>query len=333
MSNEDLDSLKRIKGKLISNFTHTQGFVDCCEEYSFIRPFDTINFNNKMNRLGITHLVMDEDYNFSEMLEYSIRDPILNRSNNVFGLIGKTGTGKSELAETVSLISKRDNREFLGRDVELYLCYLWEDFHATLEKIKKGDIIWKDEMPRTIGKGSRVQKWEIDNVLHSIRKMENTFIFVDPIDINVDLCDVYIESAGMNFKARTNRFMLLNERKEYFGHIYVKLHDDERFRDWYETQKDKFIDYIVNLGGKVNLEEKDDGSNKKFKRYMGKLEKHLTDHYFNSENKKRDIRMYLDKKERKETLEELSEVYNLSISTISYALNKIDGWLEDNSLE
>ncbi len=262
-NNSYLDSIKRIRERIIGNVSRNQqsGFVDCCEEFQFIRAFDTINFNNKMNRLGIVHLVLDEDYNFTEIFESEIIEPIRYHSNNTFGVIGKTGTGKSELAQTVVLICVKSNKNFLGREVNFYLCYTWEDFHETLKILKKGDIIWKDEMPKTMGKGSRLQKWEIENILHTVRKMENTFIFCDPVDIKIDLCDLYIESAGMNFKTRTNRFMLRNEKKQYFGHIYVKLHNNERLRDWYETQKDKFIDNILYLGGKVNVTEKEEEDN------------------------------------------------------------------------
>ncbi|KKN04913.1 hypothetical protein LCGC14_1092530, partial [marine sediment metagenome] len=259
MANDYLNSLKKTRDRIIGNMRKTQGgFDDCCEDYQFIRIFDTINFNNKMNRLGITHLVKDENYNFSKIFESSIIDPIIDRSNNVFGIIGKTGSGKSELAQIITLISKKANKDFLGRDVEFFLCYTGPELHSTLKLLHKGDILWKDEMPKTEGEGSRKQKWEIENVLHTIRKLENTFIFVDPLAIKLDICDLYIESAGMNKKTRTNRFMLLNERREYFGHIYSKLHDDERLRDWYETQKDAFIRKIKNLAGKVTIKEKNE---------------------------------------------------------------------------
>ncbi len=255
MSNDYLDSIKRIRNRIIGNAVRVSNFVDCCKEFRFIRAFDTINFNNKMNRLGIVHLVNDENYNFTEILEDEIIEPIIHHSSNTFGITGKTGSGKSEFAETLVLICVKTNKDFLGRDVNFYLCYTWEDFHDTLKILKKGDILWKDEMPKTMGKGSRLQKWEIENILHSVRKMENTFIFIDPVSIDVDLCDLYIESAGMNFKTKTNRFMLRNEKKQYFGHIYVKLHNNERLRDWYETQKDKFIRKILDLAGKVKVEE------------------------------------------------------------------------------
>lgn len=323
-NNKHLDSLERIKGRIINKFTQTQGFEDCCEEFYFIRPFDTINFNNKMNRLGIIHLVLDENYNFSEILESSIRDPIINQSNNVFGIIGKTGTGKSELAETITLICIKVNKDFLGRDIKFYLCYLWEEFHSILKLLKKGDIVWKDEMPRTMGKGSHLQKWEIENILHSIRKMENTFIFVDPMDIKVDLCDLYIESAGMNFKTRTNRFMLLNERKEYFGHIYVKLHEDERLRDWYETQKDKFIDFIKEKGGKVIIEEDEDEED------TPSIETFLRKNY-KSRTKERDIDIYLRYEEGAGSFETLAKKYNYkSGSGIEYVYKKVREFVEKN---
>jgi len=326
MSNEIINSLKRIKGKIVGNITRKQGFVDCCEEYYFIRPFDTINFNNKVNRLGIVDLVLNEDYNFSEILEVSIRDPILDHSNNIFGLIGDTGTGKSELAQTISLVSKKVNKDFLGRDIQMFLSYIWEDFHATLKLSKKGDVMWKDEMPKTMGKGSLLQKWEIENILHSIRKMENTFIFVDPLDIKVDLCNLYIESAGMNFKTRTNRFMLLNKRREYFGHIYAKLHDDEQFRYWYDTQKDKFIDFIKEKGGKVEIEEDDDENEEE----VYSIESFLRRNY-KSRTKERDIDIYLRYEEGEGSFETLAKKYGYkSGSGVEYVYKKVKEFTSKN---
>ena len=315
MSNDHLDSLKRTRDGIIGKISRKQqsGFDDCCKEFQFIRVFDTINFNNEMNRLGIVHLVLDEDYNFTEILESEIIEPIINHSNNTFGIIGKTGTGKSELAQIITLISKKANKDFLGRDVEFFLCYTGPEFHSTLKLLHKGDILWKDEMPKTLGKGSRIQEWEIENVLHSIRKMENTFIFVDPIDIKLDICDLYIKSAGMNFKTRTNRFMLLDENKRYFGHIYVKLHDNERLRYWYETQKDKFINKIKNSAGKVIVEEeKEDNNiiNKEIEILFLKLENFLVENY-NSKNKTRDIKIFIGYK-KGETYEELAKTKKLS---------------------
>ena len=108
-----------------------------------------------------------------------------------------------------------------------------------------------------MGKGSSRERWSVDNILHAIAKMENTFIFVDPKKIKVDICDLYLESAGMNLKTRENRFMIMDDEKRYFGHVYVKLHEDEAFRQWYEIEKDKFIQESIEKGGKFPSMQED----------------------------------------------------------------------------
>ena len=36
----------------------------------------------------------------------------------------------------------------------------------------------------------------------------------------------------------------------YFGHIYIKLHEDTEFRNMYEKEKDKFVAETIELAGK-----------------------------------------------------------------------------------
>ncbi len=254
-----LETLKKIRGNLYGKIRDNQreGFVDCCEEFKFIRDFDTYNFNKKMNLLGITVLVLndgksknDDGYNLLEMITNTIINPIRYNSNIVVGIIGETGSGKSELGQSLALISRRANKKYKKRNVEIYICWTPEDLFNALTKIKKGDIILKDESPKAFGEGAHIEKWSIDNALSVIRKEQNTFIFCDPRDIKINLCDLYLETAGMNLKTRTNRFMVLNKERTYFGHIYTELHDDKKFRDRYEKEKDIFVKEAKRLAGK-----------------------------------------------------------------------------------
>ena len=164
------------------------------------------------------------------------------------------------MAEDIVLILKEANEKYLNRSVDLHLSWTQPEFYLKLKGLKKGDIMWRDEDPKPTRKGSRTQTWEIDNVLHAIAKMENTFIFVDPKKVRADICDLYLESAGMNRKTRTNRFMILDDQRYYFGHIYVKLHDDNEFRDWYENEKDKFIKKSIKDRGFTATADDDDES-------------------------------------------------------------------------
>ena len=260
MSNDNqLDSFKRIKDNIYGKIKNYQQkrIIDCFnEEFKFIRKFDEYKFSKKMTRLGFTHLVLDDEYDLTDILEADIVNPIRYGSNMTFGIKGYTGTGKSEAAKKIALLSKEANKKYKNRDTNgLYGFYLnWDknDFEGTLKILKEGDVILKDEMPRHMGKGRLKQKWSIENVLDTVRMMENTFIFVDPKNINMD-CDILLESAGMDKKERINRFMILDEEKNYYGHVYIRLHDNNELRIWYGKEKKKFINRNLKIGGKFKV--------------------------------------------------------------------------------
>ena len=249
MANEEhIDSLKKVRRNLYGAIKSKQrdNVKDCCKEFKFIRRSNTISFNNKMNALGITHLVLDEKYNQMDLLMHDITVPIKYGAPILIGIVGYTRAGKSEGAQLIYFVIKQANKKYKNRDIKLYLCWTQPDFLSKLKLLKKGDVLWTDEHPRTIGKGARKEGWKVDNVMHSIAKRENGFIFVTPKlkNIKTDICDLYLETAGQNRKTKTNRFMILDDEKRYFGHVYLKLHKEHDFREWYEKEKDKFIDDI-----------------------------------------------------------------------------------------
>lgn len=317
MSESQVDALTRIRNNVYKRIKHREGerFRDCCKEFKFIRDFDTFNFNKKMNYLGITHLVLnDKLYNLYEMINNTIVNPIKLNSNVVVGIIGETGSGKSELAQELSLIARHANKKYKNRDVEIHICWTPEDLFNALKKLKKGDVIMKDESPKAFGEGARIEKWSIENALAVIRKMENTFIFCDPRDIKINICDFYLETAGMNLKTRTNRFMVLNKEKMYFGHIYTKLHKDKEFRDRYDKEKDKFVAETIELAGKylsglrkdknkiIDAEFEEDKQKKQNKITVGKFPPESIEY----------IREYLKKNNNKITVKEYSKLLGKS---------------------
>lgn len=318
MAEKYLDSIGKVKGDLYGKIKNKRQnkFVDCCKEYKFIRKANIISFNNKMNELGITHLVLDNKYNQTDVLIHDTTVPIKYGANVILGITGYTRSGKSELVETIVLELKKANKKYKSRDVKLYLCWTQADFYLTLKNLNKGDIVWRDEDPRTLGKGSNTERWAVNNVLHTIAKRENVFIFVDPKEIKIDICDLYLESAGMNFKTRTNRFMILDDERRYFGHVLVKLHNVNEFRNWYEKEKDAFVSDISDKAGKIraaedNIEIEQEALDEDLR---DKLE--LLDRIYKSKNKKRNLLIWeLYKKGKK--FDEIDEIFdNLERRTI-----------------
>ena len=256
-------SLERTKYQYAKDFLkkYAKNKTNCMEEFKFTSEMKTKAFDDSMNELGIVHLLMDDNYNLSKMLERDIINPIKQGTFTVFAIIGKMGAGKSELAQTIAFLSRDANKKYKHRDVAIHLVWTQADFNRIMPILKKGDIVWKDEMPKTLRTGALVEKWQMNNVLHVIRKYENTLIFIDPVEVKVNICDIYFQAAGMNFDTRTNRFLVLNidnilyRKIRYLGHIYSKLHNDEEFREWYENEKDLFIRRILKDSGDVRAEK------------------------------------------------------------------------------
>ena len=255
--------LKRTQYQYAKNYLKRRigDTINCMDEYKFISEMKTKAFGDLMNELCVAHLLMDEKHNLSEMLERDIVNPIKRGTFAVFAIIGQAGAGKSELAQIIAFKSRDANKKYKHRDVTIHLVWTQGDFNEILPNLKMGDIIWKDEMPKTLRTGARVEKWQMDNVLHIIRKYENTLIFIDPVEVKVNICDIYFQAAGMNFDARMNRFMVLNidnilyKQYRYLGHIRFKLHNNEEFREWYKNKKDLFIKEMLKKSGDVRAKK------------------------------------------------------------------------------
>lgn len=332
MSNDYFGSIESIKGGIIGNLKDKRqnGFVDCCEEYSFIRMSNNISFNNKMNRLGIVPLVLDEQYDQTYVLFYDLTEPIKYKANTTIGITGYTRSGKSELVETIILMLKEANLKYQNRKVDPYLTFTQPDFYSILKILKRGDILWKDENPRPMGKGSHKETWSVDNILHVIAKMENSFIFVDPKKVRVD-CDLYLESAGMNRKTRINRFMIKDDMHHYFGHVYIKLHDNEEFREWYEQEKDAFIEKAKKEGGKFKSVQENEGIEQEEEDETLQEFLEFLEFNYNSRNKDRDLHIWKFYK-KGYSYERIMNIVNLELQTIKNICSQINVFLKNSNI-
>lgn len=325
-----LNLIKKTKGAKIANFYEKQknGFVKCCEEFTFIRWLDQLDFDKKMNERGITHLVLDEKHDLSKLLEHDLTNPVYYEINTVLGIIGYTGTGKSwavlTLVETIGNAYWKINK----KKIKTFICSNYNEFLIAVVESDVDDIIWCDELPLTTGKGSRVQKTELENILHQIRQRKNTFLLVDPTRIKVDVCYMYLQTAGINFKTGVSRFMLLNQNRQYFGHVYI--YRPNIITEKYKKKKADQQIQIVDLRGKVTAQDIKNIESKKetdvVKRGVKILEKKLPD---SRKFKKRDIyfiwRPYT-KNKKIYSFKMLSKGLGLelqSIMNIFYELNKI----------
>ncbi len=182
----------------------------------------------------------------------------------------------------------------------------------------------------TTGKGSRVQKTQLENILHEIRQRRNTFLLVDPTRIKVDVCYMYLKSAGINFETKVSRFMLLNQKRKYFGHVYFYRPDviTEEYKKKKTEQQIQILDLRGNVSAEfidVGLEEPDnDKTNKEIDEIVKDLKEAIPD---SKKHKMRNIFIWeLHMKDNeKYSFEILAGIFELSASAVEsifYNLNK-----------
>jgi len=129
--------------------------------------------------------------------------------------------------------------------------------------------------------------------------------------------------------------MVLNKERFYFGHIYIKLHDDKEFRDKYEKEKVAFVEKTKKLAGKflsglrknkiIDAEFTDDKQKKQSKTAVGKFPPKSIEH----------LREHLKKKnENRITVKEYSKLLDINIQVARRLLKKyvkkkeLDFWRE-----
>ncbi len=333
MSNNrsQIDSLKKIRDNIYSSIKKKQygtDFIPCCKDFTFIRWLDQLDFDNKMNEKGITHLVLDKEHDLSKLLVHDLINPVHYEINTVLGLIGYTGTGKSWAVLTLIETIVGAYWKIKKKKIKCHICSNYNEFTKAVAESDIDDIIWCDELPLTTGPGSRIQKIHLENILHQIRQRKNTFLLVDPTRIKVDVCYMYLQTAGINFKTGVSRFMLLNQNRQYFGHVYI--YRPYMITEEYKKKKADQQIQIIDLRGKVSARDIRNIESKKetdvIKKGTKILERKLPD---SRKNKKRDIyhiwRLY---KQDNLTysfkmLADVLEMEYQSIKNIFYELNNI----------
>ena len=209
-------------------------YVDHCEEYRFDHFADAIRFNERFNEPGMeSFLDIDCTSDILSDMAYTIS---IN-SNIIFMVYGPRNMAKSEIAQALGFYWTNQCKIIKGWDSIVEVSFNDSEMTNVFKKLNSGDIAIRDESPKTAGKGARITKDKLGNICNITRGYQVSFIFVNPQRILVNGIDYYIEVAGKNIMTRTNRCLLYDREHNLVGVIYLKMHDNQKFREDYEARK------------------------------------------------------------------------------------------------
>lgn len=267
-------SKEKKKSKLTSRelfiketFYGTDKETDFCKNYKLEDQIQEIVFNKRFNQVNNVY-VFDRKNNFSKLFFNSIDTRINRKSHIVLYIFGKTNSGKSEVAQSIAKYIEKKFFEIRNVKIKIHLVFSDAESKSILPNMDVGDVYLSDEKPKVTGTGSRVVEWNLGNVTEIVRKNQNSFIFVKPKKKNEEYIDYYLETAGKNYKKRETRCLLYDENFDLIGRIFIKLHEDEQFRNRYEKRKDENIRRTLSNSGEVNVEIDPVRFNKDFEKLL-----------------------------------------------------------------
>lgn len=219
----------------------------------------TLIFNEKYNNPEF-RWVLYKEFDQTELFLGSIISRIKNVSNVSIVISGVPNSGKTEGAEMIIKFIKYQFKKIKKMNINIYTTFSLAETNSVIKKLKFGDVISQDEIPGLAGTGSRnIEKYR-DNLLKSIRANQNSFIFVDPKEVRPDVVTFFLETAGKYKKERITRYILyIGTEHKLYGHIYIPLHEDEKFRKNYEKRKMKNIHEMIDkagfVGAKIDIDQ------------------------------------------------------------------------------
>lgn len=253
---------------------------DFCKNYRLEDEIKEDIFNQKFNSERLEHVFFKKN-DYTGLLNKSIETRIKNQSNIIIIIYGEPHTGKSVVAQLNSFKIIETFKKYTNLNPEIRLCFSDPEFSDVIKSLKLGDVIIRDESPKTTGIGSRTIENNLNNIVEIVRVNQNCFIFVSPKRVEASVVTYYLEMAGkkavynccecgekhvnpdrtklickkckselkLNYKESSCRCLLydpnFNDGKIPLGRVFFELHDDQVFREKYLEKK------LANIKGAI----------------------------------------------------------------------------------
>jgi hypothetical protein len=195
--------------------------------------------------------IFQKQFNLTIDFIKSIVRHLKKHSNAIFMTYGLPNSGKSEVNQSIAINFIRRFALKLNMNTNVYVIFETSELSKIAPKLKHGDCVILDEMPDLQGAGSINFKKDMNNITKIVRQYQIFFFFTSPELIRLKVVNYYIETYGKNYKDKTSRCKLHDKKGDLVGLIYVKLHDDTKFREEYLARKTANIKKLLKNGGKV----------------------------------------------------------------------------------
>lgn len=223
--------------------------------------------------------VFKKNIDLTELVNEDISQRLIGDIKNwvLIQITGETGSMKSSVG--VALAKNKLDNNMVSKNITQQ----YTEFERLLANSKPNQCFILDELVFQRGIGSTRMKENILNLVETLRKRQNSMIFITPTEKFITDDNVTFTLEPIGFCEETKTVRCLVRKNIYLGFCYVKLLWDEPL--WKEYEKDK--DAFMEQSSKQNYQKMD------YEYLACKLLMEMPSEY---QGKKKRIRLYLEKK-------------------------------------
>lgn len=206
---------------------------------------------------------------FNNRLIAEIEKVVNYNLNSQWAFAGKTGSGKSELAQKLAFLTISKYKEFVAKNTahekvkfykkaKVHLGFKSDECNDLAKIMNPGDVLIRDEQSDSSGEGSAIEDNATENLKSAVRGKNINFFDCQPkISFSATTNFIFL-SIGYHpgsklslalvyvpFSSTKSASLIMDCQ----GYIITKMHDNKEFRNDYENRKLKYIDKLLKSGG------------------------------------------------------------------------------------
>lgn len=192
----------------------------------------------------IKRILRDRENNLTDLFFRDLKWRMRNEKNVIIVVYGKTGTGKSSIAQRIALELYRYTPKNIRKNINLDVSNIAFTRNQLLERIedaKEGEtMIYDEDREESYGMGSQREKDQMKRIEQSVRAESINFIFCSPRPRDHEQ-HYTIRAFDVDYKNKINRSIIYFTQENYWRRPVGVLYTKKCFYEGYMKKKKRFI--------------------------------------------------------------------------------------------
>lgn len=195
----------------------------------------------------IKRVLRDNKYNLTNLFFRDLQWRMKNEKNVIIVIYGKTGTGKSSMAQRIAMELHRYLPRQIRRNAKLdvsNIAFTRDQLLGRLENSEEGEtVIYDEDREESYGMGSQREREQMKRIEQSVRAESINFIFCSPRPRDHEQ-HYTIRAFDVEYHRKINRGIIYFTQEKYWRRPVGTLYLRKCFYDGYMKKKKKFVKNI-----------------------------------------------------------------------------------------